>query len=199
MSLLEKLSDEFGLREVDNSDVSLIQEETCMPNNSFENSPNNSSSPAIKQQSCSGESSSDCLRDSFEERLLEKLLSAQSKQFHELQKFVMAEISATNELLDDLLDDETEGQPPKKKLKDSTESSGLSTTTEKSPDAADDSILEKLSKQFDGKDKYGQPVKEELANILKGMFSGEKCKADEEKKREDYFEKFKIPQNCESL
>lgn len=30
MSLLEKLSDEFGLRDVDNSDVSLIQEETCM-------------------------------------------------------------------------------------------------------------------------------------------------------------------------
>lgn len=30
MSLLEKLSDEFGLRGVDNSDVSLIQEETCM-------------------------------------------------------------------------------------------------------------------------------------------------------------------------
>lgn len=30
MSLLEKLSDEFGLRDVDKSDVSLIQEETCM-------------------------------------------------------------------------------------------------------------------------------------------------------------------------
>lgn len=69
LTLLEKLSDEFGLGEVDNSDVSLIQEETCMPNNSFENSSNNkqpsclgdSSSPAIKQQSCSGESSSACL------------------------------------------------------------------------------------------------------------------------------------------
>lgn len=31
----------------------------------------------------------------------------------------------------------------------------------KSPNAADDYILEKLSKQFDGKDKYGQPVKEQ--------------------------------------
>lgn len=208
MSLLEKLSDEFGLCVKDNSVVSLIQEETCMPNNDYENSPTNEqpgcfgdsfSSPAIKQQSCSGESLSACLRDSFEERLVEKLLSAQSKQFHELQKFVMAEISATNERLDDLFDDETEGQPPKKKLKESRESSGLSLTTGESPDAADDSILEKLSKQFDGKDKYGQPVKEELAKILKGMFSGEKCKADEEKKREDYFEKFKIPENCESL
>lgn len=105
MSLLEKLSDEFGLRKVDNSDVSLIQEETCMPNNSFENSPNSkqpsclgdSSSPAIKQQCCSGESSFARLRDSCKERLVEKLFSAHSKQFHELQKFVMAEISASNE------------------------------------------------------------------------------------------------------
>lgn len=79
----------------------------------------------------------------------------------------MAEISATNERLDDLFDDETEGQPPKNKFKESTESSGLSITTGKSPDAADDSILEKLSKQFDGKDKNGQPVKEELAKNLK--------------------------------
>lgn len=79
----------------------------------------------------------------------------------------MAGISVTNERLDDLFDDETEGQPPTKKLKESTESSGLSTTRGKSPDAADDSILEKLSKQFDGKDKYGQPVKEELAKNLK--------------------------------
>lgn len=30
MWLLDKLSDEFGLRDVDNSDISLIQEETCM-------------------------------------------------------------------------------------------------------------------------------------------------------------------------
>lgn len=41
MSLLEKLSDEFGLCDVDYSAVSLIQEETCMLNNSFENSPAN--------------------------------------------------------------------------------------------------------------------------------------------------------------
>lgn len=174
MSLLEKLSDEFGLREVDNSDVSLIQEETCMPNNSFENSPNNkqpsclrdSSFSAIKQHSCSGESSSACLRDSF----VEKLLSAQSMQFHELQKFVMAEISATNERLEDLFDDETEGQPLTKKLKESTESSGLSTTTGKSPDAADDSILKKLSKQFDGKDKYGQPERRTGKNFKRNVF-----------------------------
>lgn len=91
----------------------------------------------------------------------------------------MAEISATYERFDDLFDDETEGEPPTKKLKASTESSGLSTTTGKSSDAAEDSILEK----FDGKDKYGHPVKEELAQILKGTFSGKKCKADEEKKR----------------
>lgn len=38
----------------------------------------------------------------------------------------------------------------------------------KSPNAADDYILEKLSKQFDGKDMYGQPVKEQ-SNFLKGM------------------------------
>lgn len=158
---------------MDNSDVSLIQEETCVPNNIFENSPTNkqpsclgdSSSPAIKQQSCSGESSSACRRDSFEERLVEKLISVISKQFNELQKFVMAEISATNERLDDLFDDETEGHPPKKKLKESAESSALSITPGRSPNAADDSILEKLAKQFDGKDKYGQPVKEELAKM----------------------------------
>lgn len=54
-----------------------------------------------------------------------------------------------------------------KNLKNSTESSGLSITMGKSPNAADDYILEKLSKQFDGKDKYGQPVKE--SNFLKGM------------------------------
>lgn len=87
----------------------------------------------------------------------------------------------------------------RKLLKGSTESSGLSITTVKSPDAADDSILEKLSKQFYGKDKYGQPVKEEPAHILKGMLSGETSKEEEEKKWKDYFEKFKIPQNCESL
>lgn len=98
----------------------------------------------------------------------------------------MAEKSATNEHLDNRFDDETEGQPPKKKLKESTESSGLSITTMKNSDAADDSILEKLSKQFGGKDQYGQAVKEELAKHLKGMFSGEKCKADEEKKRDDF-------------
>lgn len=39
-------------------------------------------------------------------------------------------------------------------------------------------------------------MKEELAKILKEMFSGEKCKADLEKKREDYFEKFKIANHC---
>lgn len=44
----------------------------------------------------------------------------------------MAGISVTNERLDDLFDDETEGQPPTKKLKESTESSGLSTTIAKS-------------------------------------------------------------------
>lgn len=31
----------------------------------------------------------------------------------------------------------------------------------KSSNAADDYILEKLSQQFNGKDKYGQPVKEQ--------------------------------------
>lgn len=55
-----------------------------------------------------------------------------------------------------------------KNLKNSTESSGLSITKGKSPNAADDYILEKLSKQFDGKDKYGKPVKEQ-SNFLKGM------------------------------
>lgn len=36
----------------------------------------------------------------------------------------------------------------------------------KSSNAADDYILEKLSQQFNGKDKYGQPVKEQF---FKGM------------------------------
>lgn len=55
-----------------------------------------------------------------------------------------------------------------KNLKNSTEYSGLSIAMGKSPNAADDYILEKLSKQFDGNDKYGQPVKEQ-SNFLKGM------------------------------
>lgn len=61
----------------------------------------------------------------------------------------------------------------------------MSITTGKSPDAADDSILEKLSEQIYGQDKYGQTVIKKLANILKSIFSGEKCKADGEKKSDD--------------
>lgn len=58
------------------------------------------------------------LQDLFEERLVEKLLSVQSEQFHKLQKFVIAEINATIERLDDLFDDETDGKPSRKNSKD---------------------------------------------------------------------------------
>lgn len=55
-----------------------------------------------------------------------------------------------------------------KNLKNSTESSSLSITMGKSSNAAYDYILEKLSQQFNGKDKYGQPVKEQ-SQFLNGM------------------------------
>lgn len=79
------------------------------------------------------------------------------------------------------MDDETEGQPPKKKLKESTESLGLFIITGNTPDAADNSILETQSKQLDWNDWYDPPMKKDLIKNLKGFFYGEKCKADKER------------------
>ncbi|XP_062583550.1 uncharacterized protein LOC134245262 [Saccostrea cucullata] len=202
MSVLQKLSDEFGISTLDKSNDATVHVEADVHviEDNFENSPTkkqpsclgeSSSSPAIKQPSCSGEPTN--LRASFEERLVEKLLSAQSKQFHDMQEFVMAELNASNERLDELLSDEIDGEPPAKMKKVSEDSSGETAKT------SENSILEKLSKQFDGKDKFGLPIGDELAKILKAMFTGDKTKANEEKKREENYEKFKLPQNCEIL
>lgn len=46
------------------------------------------------------------------------------------------------------MDEETDGQRPKKKSKESIEYSGFLIITGKRPDAVDDSILNKLFKQF---------------------------------------------------
>lgn len=53
-------------------------------------------------------------------------------------------------------------------------------------------LLKKFSKQFDEKEKFGNPVIEKLAKILKVMFFTDKCKADEEKKCKEYYDKIPI-------
>lgn len=102
MSVLKRFSGDFGLCDVDNWDVSFIQDKIWIPNNSYVNSPTNkqpiclegSSFPAIRQRNCSRESSSPV----YEIRRT-RWQFVEKRHFHELQKFVNAEISATNKRL----------------------------------------------------------------------------------------------------
>ena len=214
MSVLEKLSNELGLCDSDKLDV--VQGREISDN--FESTPTNKQpsclgdtffSPAIKQPSCSGDTtlppaikqlscsggdSSADLRDPFEERLVEKLLSAQSKQFQELQDFVVAGLTATNERLDSLLVDDTDGEPPNKIKRTSPEVSVMENTS-----TTKNSVMENLCQHFDSKDRYGKPVMDDLVNILKVIFSTDISKADVDKKREEFIEKFLFPKNCEIL
>ena len=45
----------------------------------------------------------------FQERLVDKLVNAQTKQFKKLQSLVKREIAETNRRIDDLIDDDSDG------------------------------------------------------------------------------------------
>ncbi|KAK3107013.1 hypothetical protein FSP39_004968 [Pinctada imbricata] len=97
VSVLEKLSREFGQKGQDET------REGRHENNVSAQPSCRYTAPSEEQISCSGVSVSIPRESTFEERLVDKLLEAQQKQFQELRCFVKKEIAATNKRIDDMV------------------------------------------------------------------------------------------------
>ena len=184
--LLEKLSNEFGSREVQ-----------------MDNQDGLNSAPSEKQPSCLGDMSRD---STFEERLVDRLIHAQNKQFKELQSMVKREIADTNRRIDDLIDDESDDhqsvseseEPPPKIMKQVDKHSGAE-SPKRGEASTSSSVISRLTKQYDNTDKTGPPVDEKLANIMRSILKSEEKSKKDEKTRESLIEKHLRPENCELL
>ncbi|KAK3084722.1 hypothetical protein FSP39_018007 [Pinctada imbricata] len=200
VSVLEKLSREFGQKEQDETREGRHKNNvSAQPSCSY-------TAPSEEQLSCSGVSVSVPRESTFEERLVDKLLEAQQKQFQELRCFVKKEIAATNKRIDDMVisDDDSDlssdnenGEPSLKRQKMSDDSDQTGTNSAKRGEASV-SVLNRLSKMYEPSDKTGPAIDDSLAKIVRGMMNKDRDDKDD-KTREELQEKHLRPENCEIL